>query len=255
MKVFIPLHKKDLVVLPYCIRSLRQYLLPRASDIFVVGSGDLERILEAKKLGTKFINQNELVTGLNFEKMPKIVIDGEDRSGWYFQQFLKLGISFYIDDECYAVFDADNVLVRRVKLISEKGYVFYVTKQYHRPYFDTCKKIIGNTGSRKANFSFISDFMVFDSAAVRKMCDIITKKTGKRNWFEGILSSIDRKEISSFSEFETYGNFYTSYYSNFSLIEYKNKILSPGYVRFHKVWHFLAKFGGKHSVTYHNYLR
>ena len=61
------------------------------------------------------------------------------RSGWYFQQFLKM-YACYIDgiSDNYLIWDVDIVLLKKLPFFTKNGkYFFYKNKKIFKPYFET----------------------------------------------------------------------------------------------------------------------
>ena len=129
-----------------------------------------------------------------------------DRSGWFFQQLLKLsgkvGTCRY-----YLCVDADHVLIRpHVFLTEDYKTVFYMTYEYHQPIIDHLHRFLPDL--TLDNLSYVDHKMLFDKEQLKKLQEAITKQTGKP-WLEAAIESYDRSlsTPSAFSEFEMYGNF------------------------------------------------
>ena len=130
----------------------------------------------------------------------------KDRSGWFFQQLLKLsgnvGTCRY-----YLCIDADHVLIRpHVFLTDDRKTVFYMTYEYHQPIIDHLHRLLPDL--KLDNLSYVDHKMLFDKEQLKKLHEAISHYSGKP-WLETAIESYDRtlSTPSAFSEFEIYGNF------------------------------------------------
>lgn len=135
------------------------------------------------------------------------------RAGWYFQQLLKLGISF-IDgiSENYVVLDADTIFLKKIDFINSEGkFVFLKSSEYHVDYFVNYNALLNETPNRE--FSFISQYMVFNKEIVKELVSRIDSNINNGdNWCIKILSNLIGEGPSLFSEYETYGHFVKNHY-------------------------------------------
>ena len=251
--LFIPAHEKDFPVLPNAIRSILDFAEPRPRSVTIIAatpSIGLQAIL--KPLGAHFLHEDTIVTGLPRARMPCIRVRWEDRSGWYFQQFLKWVLALQSNQNHYLVADADTLWIRPTHLRDMGRTVHYGTGQHHLPYFETYQKLLGYRPDRQA--SFIANFMLFETAIVRELIGLIQHRTGL-NWVEALLANIDRSTLSSFSEYETYGYYSSRAHPEASLRRNGATLnLHALLYRFHDCFSWLAR-GSFHSIAYHNYRR
>ncbi|MBM3886593.1 hypothetical protein FJ364_01570 [Candidatus Dependentiae bacterium] len=256
MEIFIPVHQKDLGVLPTTVASVCRFVTPQPTRIVFVSNDKVLKNLVGmfgKRRNFEFLRESSIIPDLTIESIPRIYNGSEDRRGWYFQQLLKLSFSRFAIQKYYAVFDADMVLVRDLPLFINNKYIFYQTQSLHKPYFITYEKLFGY--ERVAQKSFICNFMVFDCCILEQLKQEIETRLLKR-WDLAILSMIDQKELSSFSEFETYGNFFLTRFPDECILrEYKELTLSAHRFAFHPVFKYVAKMKKYIAITYHNYRR
>jgi hypothetical protein len=180
-------------------------------------------------------------------------VNGEDRKGWYFQQLLKLGASEHVQTDNYVVVDADTVFLKKIVLINGGKYIFRRSAQYHLPYFQTYSRLFGYFPERQ--LSFISNYMVWNTRIVKEMLQKIETAT-KMKWYKAIISVIDRREGSSFSEYETYGCYIRKFYPNFfDFVFNRNLELSVSHSVYHPIISIIARLRGFESITYHNWRR
>ena len=104
----------------------------------------------------------------------------------------------------YLVLDADTVFVRNTVFETGGREVLYCSDEYYRPYWTTYQKLLGPC--RRFHMSFIAHQMLFVAEMVVELRKAIEKQCGAA-WDRSIMNALDPDEISSFSEYETYGNF------------------------------------------------
>lgn len=76
---------------------------------------------------------------------------------------------------------------------------------------------------------------------------------GPQKWYQRILDVIDREEISSFSEFETYGYYVSDNYSEtFHSEECPNLVFRAEKAAYHLLYSIAARILGYHSISYHS---
>lgn len=257
MDVFILLHRKDMPILPHCMDSVSKYVRPKVDKITIIPdslSPELAKVLETRD--ALFLEESRVFDRFTREDIGPLVIHGKDRSGWYFQQFLKWEISKFTYKASYLVVDADTIFVRPVEFIKNNKYILYRSKQYHLPYFETYERLFGYLPKRQK--SFIVNFMVFDKKIVNEIKSKIERKFNKK-WYEAILDSIERTVVSSFSEYETYGYFLSQFYpnifesrANLNLSLTLDSLYGKYLLKYLPITKFLARLRFN-SVSFHNY--
>lgn len=206
--VVMPILKRDWpaaqVNLPFVFKNLP------VKRLVVVSGPDIQPLLPADER-IVFVDENTLVEGMTFGAVKQIIRQrcGTDRrTGWYYQQFLKLGYARVCEDAQYIVWDADTVPVRLIEFEREDGTLLFCLKQeYNKPYFDTLKTLLGL--EKCVEESFIAENMIMDCALMRAMLDEIEANDalpGTAFW-EKCLYAVEPAELprSGFSEFETFG--------------------------------------------------
>lgn len=218
--VIIPSSKQDISFLPKVFKYIRKNLIG-AKKIFVITSPDNFKKLNKYLLvyGIELIDENNLCNGLSYSSIDEILKSKGvyTRTGWHFQQFLKMGfaLSKYAD-EYYLSWDADTLPLSKISFFDpENNPIFTMKNEYHKPYFDTIQNLIGL--GKTANFSFIAEHMLFKSSFMKELLLEIEKSSNDGIlWFEKIINASVDLAYPGFSEFETYGTFvwvrYPGYY-------------------------------------------
>ena len=86
---------------------------------------------------------------------------GMNRSGWLFQQLLKLNADTFTTSKHFLTIDSDTVLINDHVFVSENNkFVLRQSEEWHPPYFETFKKIFSYKASAKS--SFVAHMMIFN---------------------------------------------------------------------------------------------
>ena len=128
--------------------------------------------------------------------------------GWYFQQLLKFQFAFCLtDDDYYLIWDADTVPLRPLEFFDAEGRMLLTkAEEFHVPYFQTYKNILGRPATRE--FSFIAQHMVIQKSVLRGMlAEIESHCAGNESWAWKIMRNLGGEGSNRFSEYETYGHY------------------------------------------------
>lgn len=243
--VVIPIIAKDLAVLPLCLEGIRRCVVNKIKDIYIVAPEVPEICSFCQENNLKFVNEREVFGYSPYEL--EVVCCELNRSGWLFQQFVKLsgkiGTCRY-----YLCIDADHILIRpHVFLTDKEEPVFYMSYESHQPYYDEIHRLLPDV--QLSSLSYVAHKMLFDREEVKKLHSAISANHDGKPWQQAILDTIDRNQISCFSEFETYGNFI------------QKKVLRPWlqkclrYAKKADYESLCKKYkGGRWSLTFPNYI-
>lgn len=215
--------ERDIPTLEIGLPFMRKYLCPRR--IVLIAPRACHPLLASfrNKIGAtcelSLIDEDSLAEGLNRDYVSALLVArgaNPQRSGWYFQQFLKLCYSLNpAASDYYLVWDADTIPLRPMKFFSEKGSIFFEkSKEYNPYYFQTLQKLIGK--GKIYDHSFISEHMLLERSTVQELLKLICSPsvTSPREVARRIIAAVDDEvlSMSGFSEFETYGTFASSTY-------------------------------------------
>ncbi len=248
--VVIPMIEKDLTVLPLCVEGLRRCITNRTGNIYLV-SPDSDSIRRAAvRHGLAWVEEGS-VLGYLPSDMSVISRSGRNRSGWIFQQLLKLSGRIG-ENRFFVVIDADHILLQPHTFVTDDGrQVFYQSKEYYYPYYDNIYRLMGQFPH--AHLSYIAHKMVFDKETLLNLRTRIEQRSAGVPWDKAIVESLNRYYDSSFSEFETYGHFVAP--EKKVLLPWKQKELVktqelPTYEELHKAYGEQFR-----SVTFPDYLK
>lgn len=219
--VIIPIVAKDLQTLPLCLQGVRRQVQNTIKDIYIVAPQQQEITDFCARNGLIYVDEASVFgysphqLGLKVSP-PHTAKDTDakplDRSGWLFQQFVKLSGAI---GTCrhYLCIDADHILIHPHVFLAEGGEtVLYMSYEQHQPYYDIIHRLF--PALHLAPLSFVAHKMLFDKELLLELQQELTQSLppggdggGFPAWQFAILNKLDRSEISGFSEFETYGNY------------------------------------------------
>lgn len=219
--VIIPVAFKDYDFLSKSCKYLSENL--GSDKFYILTDGKMQKFLpKAIRKDPKFVvvDENSLIEDLTFERVHKLICSlgrKHTRTGWYYQQFLKMAfaLSTYCINDYYMSWDADTIPVRKMSFFNDNDKPFFSMKyEFQKQYFDVMERLL-NFG-KISSMSFISEHMMFNK---KVMIELIRKIDSNNciqgdTWYEKILYALPPEIISvnAFSEFETYGTYCQLYY-------------------------------------------
>lgn len=203
LDVIIPLVAPDMEIFPLCLAGIRKNISNKIKNIYVVAP-DTETVRNVcKEYGLIYVNENRIL-GYSAKDIDYVTEDGKNRSGWLFQQLLKLSGAIG-DCDNFITVDSDHILVNpHVFLTYDGKFVMYQSDEYNNEYYRMNRRIVNNL--KKYRYSFVAHKMIFNKKILNDLKESIQRRTGEE-WDRAIIHNINRKETSSFSEFELYGHF------------------------------------------------
>jgi hypothetical protein len=249
LDVVIPVADSDAAVLPLTVASVRRNLTHPVKKIIVITAVGSEAHIVAEQLGCYVIDEDTVVpvrrTNLDYRVGPW------DRSGWLFQQFLKLSVDTLSTEDHVFVLDADTVLVRPQTLTHLGEVVALVSSEYHAPYFTAYREILEE--APPSRLSFVAHQAVFNRKTLFDLKNLIEERR-ERPWWQAILDVCDFSQLSCFSEYELYGNYNLS--RNRSVVRrwWANCPLERDHIS--SLDHLQDRFGSQfRAVSFHHYIR
>ena len=222
LDVVIPVIEKDTDVLPYVIKGVRDNLKHPLNEIIIVAP-DSEKIkLISKNMRCRFVDESTVLPIT--KKEIHYQTQDYDRSGWLFQQLLKLSGRLISSQEFYLVLDADTVLIQPQVFEIDGRQLLLHSDEYHKPYFDLYTRLFGVAAP--VFFSFVSHVMLFDQDKLHQIKTYLETKFGKP-WYKAIIDNTDKNEVSGFSEYELYGQWMVQNYPNRITREYWFNVTLP----------------------------
>ena len=229
-KVIIPIVAKDLYLIKNNITYFQNNL--GIKSLVFIGNKTIEK--ECLQIpNSEFIDEDLVVPGLTFKKCQELIstrCGNTQRTGWYFQQFLKIGYSIICKEDYYLVWDSDTIPIQKIEFFDKENKAFLSTKKYVK--YDNCysesiSAIFQNKISKSKDYSFIAEHMMFNKELTLELISYIEKNNQIKGdtFFEKIINSIPLRiiNLSGFSEFETYASFLMLLHPNtYKLKEWNN---------------------------------
>lgn len=133
--IVIPVVRRNFSTLkiniPYIFKNLK------AKEVILIASSSLEKECMELFPMCKFINEDELLTGMTYHSLMEIVgkrdKDAVKRTGWYLQQFLKMAYAILCPDEYYLSWDADTIPLKTILMFDEVGKPYFDMKEEYYP--------------------------------------------------------------------------------------------------------------------------
>jgi hypothetical protein len=202
--IVIPVIDKDADSLPFVIDSARRMLKHPITGIYLVCPAGSSRIREiADDKGCTVVDESGLLP--IGKKDIDYRVRGTDRSGWLYQQFLKWCGDAFVAQDHYLILDSDTVLSSPQAFMDGDKLVFDYCDTVHKPYFEAYERLFGHPPA--CPVSFTSHHTMVERKAMRELKAALESAHGCA-WYDAIISTIDREEMSSHSDYDTYGQFF-----------------------------------------------
>lgn len=200
----IPVCEKDLGILPLALEGARRQVQHPIAAIYIVAAPSPLIEQFCREHDCCFVDETS-VLGYDARSLHvTIEPSGRDRSGWIFQQLLKLSGRIG-ESDYFLTLDSDHILLRPHTFLTEElRTVFYGSREYHAPYYENMLRLLGLKADSR--LSYVAHKMLFSRQQLAELRCAIEERQGMP-WDRAIVASLDRSVFSGFSEFELYGNF------------------------------------------------
>jgi hypothetical protein len=123
------------------------------------------------------------------------------------------------ENQLNLVWDADTAPIKKLHFSDGRNLRFYTGSENHKPYFDTTNRLLGY--GKILNLSWIAQCFPCRGYWIKHFISFIENKH-KKNWADCLIDAIDFSVHSSFSEYETLGNFFMKNYPTEVIILKRN---------------------------------
>lgn len=211
--VVIPCDAKDQEILETCIEGIKSNC-KQIRRVIVVSPEKLtdhaEWFDEKKYPFDKFKISIHLLPK-DVEVSQEFRSQANARTGWYYQQLLKLYAAFVIPDISpnILILDADSIFLNPITFMDFEGKGLYNTaSENHLPYFVHAEKLIPGLKKQHPGVSGITHHMLFQKCIVQDLFKVVEQAHGKEFW-KAFCECVDRADVcySGASEYEIYFNF------------------------------------------------
>jgi len=212
VSIVIPLAEKDIEILTHLVPSLRR-IRHKIVDVNIISRNSERIIAICRSLDIHFVDEATLL-GFDKDEIHYSPL-GVDRSGWVFQQLLKLSAYKICKCDDYIVIDADTILVRDIQFRRGSKYIFYASEEWHRPYFNSFFILFKYRAPSR--WSLTSHMMIFNRQLLAELQDELVR-IHNTPWHVCYLQALDQTELSSISDYDTYANWVLARYPSISKI-------------------------------------
>jgi hypothetical protein len=247
---FSPMLEKDLMTFPYMLESIRKYIKHPIGNSYVI-SPKSEKIKNVcKELKCEWLDEEE-VAPIKFQDIGYIV-NGHNRNGWLLQQFIKLSADKFAQSDHIFWADTDTIFLRNHVFEYQGKYIFDVSDEFNVPYRTIYNKLLKE--DYKLPVSFVAHHMIVPKLKLTELKDRISKLNGM-DWYKAILHHLDHTNMNGFAEFETFGHYMYSNYSDKMIVEYWFNAMEK-YGEIGRVQEFAEKHKMKYkTLSFQNYYR
>lgn len=210
--VVIPCVEKDLSTINLCIAGIRENGT-NIRRIIVVSKNEITKQAEWFSEEAFPFSMQDVAAALangNIETEKKLLQKGS-RTGWYYQQLLKLYASQVIPNlsSNILILDSDTIFLNPVNFLNEKhGGLYNPGIEYNPPYFQHGASLIPGFAKRFPEYSGISHHMIFQKSVIEDLFNTVEQIHGKPFW-EVFCRSVNPYHLfhSGASEYEIYFNY------------------------------------------------
>ncbi len=236
--IIIPVGPNDIKFIPRVVKYV-SICLQDVDHIYIISANknfkSIKNYVILKHPNCVMIDEDKLLHNLSFNTVDNLLKkyspNKKQRTGWYFQQFLKFAFaqSEYAQSY-YLTWDADTLPLAPISFFEGNNILYNPKQEYNPNYFVTIKRLFGFGKQNK--HSYIAENMLFSKEIVCQMLQEIEKSIVKGNsWFEKILSVCDfNSSLPCFSEFETYGTYCYVNYPDLYKPRYLNTFREAGFI-------------------------
>jgi hypothetical protein len=248
--IVIPTISKDFDILSEVIAGIKKNISHPINKIYIVSKDTADINSFCINNGCIFIDEIK-VLGYGKNKITYCV-NGVDRSGWMYQQLLKLSGDEFVEMDNYFVIDSDTVLINPHTFIEKEKFVFLQSEEWHEPYFKVFKKIFGYDAPTL--LSFTSHMMIFNKKMLKEMKEEMKTKHNKE-WGEVYAGTANKTEASCVSDYDTYANWVLyNYPEKTKGVIFYNKGLARNH--FDTLTALEKKYSNKYnSLSFHSYIK
>jgi len=217
MQILVVTKNLDFIKNGQLTKALQRYL--NASDIVLVVPLDLYQTANKLAAGCSILRVfNEVeILGFPLSGITNWSVDNfPTRAGWYYQQFIKLGFArTSIAQERFLIWDADTIPTRKMSVFDGDKLIFTRGHEFHTPYFETNKMLIGVNRANDEKFSAISQHVPVERALMLELLQMLDASSADASWVTAIRKAIEHRQgMGLFSEYELFADYVRSRYPN-----------------------------------------
>lgn len=205
MDIVIPFHSKDSDTLIKSIPYIKKNII-NCGNIYLIGKSD-PHLDECTFIMEDVFPFKDMIR-LHYPKY-------EYRTGWIFQQLIKLLAWKYIPglSENYLVWDSDTVPYRKIRFYDFEKRIYFFCKSFdlHQPYFAHIRKLCPFF-TDFLPFSGICHHQIFSTTFLKELIQMVEAYHENMNFEILFLSFLNPDEKACCSEYELYITFMWNYH-------------------------------------------
>ena len=202
LDVLIPAAEIDWGVLSVAIDGVKRNLAHPVGTIWIVTALGSKAAKVADEQGCEVVDERDVLP------IRRDDIDyhfgSVDRSGWLFQQLLKLTADTISSSDHVLVIDADTVMIRPQSFTCGNKVVLFHSGEYHPPYFEAYRAVTGQAPATRV--SCTTHHMVLRRESLQGLKALMERHRSVP-WWQAVLDTCVYESVSGFSEYEVYGNY------------------------------------------------
>jgi hypothetical protein len=221
--IIIPLGPNDLNKIEIMFDNTKKNIIGYNKIYIITNKNNFDKLEKYNDI--KLIDEDIFDFNINYINSLKNNSD-KKRSGWYFQQLIKLYASFYIQELLpnYLVIDSDTNFLKPTTFFNNNLPLYNFGTENHKPYFTHIQKLHPSL-YKKSNVSGICHHMMFQKNIIQQLFYLVESYHNKK-FYEIFLENVSNNEWSGSgaSEYELYFNYLHLYHNDkFKIRELKWK--------------------------------
>lgn len=200
---------KDFPTLELVIEAAKKHLQHTIKDVYIVTKPN-DQITELCTTNGYILVDERTVLGYGKERI-QYNVNGLDRSGWLFQQLLKLAGDKITSTENFISICTDTILINKHSFLEDEKYIFRQNEEWHASYFSAFKKMFKYPV--KTWFSYTSHMMMFNGKMLSELRNQL-EEIHKKPWDQVYIGTKETNEMSCVSDYDTYANWVLCNYPN-----------------------------------------
>jgi hypothetical protein len=212
--IIIPLGPNDLNKIDIMIDNTKKYIIGYNKIYVVTNKKQFDKLEKYKDI---ILIDEDIFIDFNFNYINSLKNNTDkSRSGWYFQQLIKLYAGFYITNLLpnYLVIDSDTNFLKPTTFFKNDLPLYNFGIENHKPYFTHMQNLHPSL-YKKSNVSGICHHMIFQKSIIIQLFYLIETYHNKK-FYEIFLENVSNNEWSGSgaSEYELYFNYLHLYHNN-----------------------------------------
>ena len=196
--VFVPCGPRDERLLGFCIEGIVSSVSNPISRIVVVSSDQIADRFQ--RADVAWIRDGEVLPQ-SVEAILSMVTEG--RRSWIRQQLIKLRMATFSQAEATLVVDADTILLRKRSWYDGERQILTPAHEFHAPYHELNAHLLG-TQHVAMGVSFVAHHQLMQRQILAPFFG--STEASYVSAVKQIVTSLDRSEDSSFSDYELYAD-------------------------------------------------